>query len=373
MPPSDRRVDLNGSVTETHGSGDDLLVTTTSIDGTVSSFQPIDDPALPGLRPLLDPDLRSGLLAELLGWPMDVSSHTEARIVRYRAGRRATVRIEPRNVDPSRKLPVPHSTVFAKVFHDLGKAESTATSLSKLMPQLTAESLTRLPALVAHHHTLGIVVLHEMIGQPLELPTPLGAGNDSVVETIKSFSRVGAALAELHSLDPSHLPPRPTAVDFAKAETRVEFVTDERTRTRLHDLLTHLAETGPADPPYLVPVHGDCKPSQVLLGTTISFLDPDHLGAGDPAADVAQMHVSLFQEAVRRDGAIGGAATDTARHLIESFDTAYWQAQRQPDPTLRERVHWLERLTMVRKAFRADARHPGSPLAAALAITASQL
>ncbi len=358
----DRRVDLDGSVVEVHGSGHDIVVTRIDIDGTVSSFRPVDDPALPGLRALVDPSTRHATLAAVLD---GVTDQLEVHVVRYRAGRRATVRIEIGAGSSDVR------SVYAKVFHDRVKAAATATSLVHLVAQLDERMPLRLPQLAGHHEELAIVVLHPLDGEPLELASPLGGAEHPHAHAAEVFGRVGEALATLHALDVGPLPLRPTASDLAKARTRAERVSDGHLAAMLRSLLDDLADRGPFDPPCLVPVHGDCKPSQVLLGPAVALLDPDHFGAGDAAGDVAQMHVSLLQEAIRREGAEPGPASAFADVLIDAFDDGYRRRNRRADDTLAQRVRWFEQLLLVRKALRADARAPGSPLAGTLAARAS--
>jgi aminoglycoside phosphotransferase len=358
----DRRVDLDGSVVEVHGSGHDIVVTRIDIDGTVSSFRPVDDPALPGLRALVDPATRHATLAVALG---DVTDRLDVSIVRYRAGRRATVRVELGGGSGDAR------TVYAKVFHDRIKAAAAATSLVHVVSQLDEWIPLRLPDLAGHHEGLGIVVLNAIDGEPLELPPPLGSAEHPHAQAAEVFGRLGEALAALHALDVGPLPLRSSTSDLAKARTRAERVSDGRVAAMLRSLLADLADRGVTDPLRLVPVHGDCKPSQVLLGPVITLLDPDHLGAGDAAGDVAQMHVSLLQEAIRREGAEPGPAAAFADVLIDAFDDGYRRRNRRADDTLAQRVRWFEQLLLVRKALRADARAPGSPLAGALAARAS--
>jgi hypothetical protein len=114
-------------------------------------------------------------------------------------------------------------------------------------------------------------------------------------------------------------------------------------------------------------VHGDCKPSQFLLdGPHAVLLDLDHVGVSDQAGDAGTFLASLRQLSLRsvartsdrsaRSGALSALATAFLRSYLEA---------RADDATL-PRIRWQEAVALERKALRAWARAPGSPMAGRL-------
>jgi len=111
-------------------------------------------------------------------------------------------------------------------------------------------------------------------------------------------------------------------------------------------------------------VHGDGKPSQFLLSPAgITLLDFDHCGLADPASDVGTFLAAL------RHRAIVGAAPG-AHRLPAAFLGAY---QAAAGPGITTAARWYEAVALVRKALRAFARSPRSPLPAALVEAARQV
>jgi hypothetical protein len=361
--PLDRRVGLDGSVVETVETPDGLQVVQRDAAGhTTATFRPADDPALPGLAELLDPGRCSGLVGRALGTAVRVTS---ADLVRYRAGRRATVRL---GVDGG-----PAPVLYAKAFHDRAKAAATARSLAHLGHQLAPSAPLRLPAFAGHDDVPAVVLLGAVDGSPVQLPPPLGPGGPGAADdrdADETCRRIGIAVATLHGLDRAPLPLRPVSADLDKTAVRVGQLPAGPLRRRLEAWFARIGASTPPEPAAeaLVAVHGDCKPAQVLIGTTVGLLDPDHLGTGDPAGDLAQFHVALVQAAARvlvEDGP--ATAPSSAERLIAAFDAGYATARVGADPGLAERVRWFEQLTLLRKAVRAEARRPGAALATVLA------
>jgi aminoglycoside phosphotransferase (APT) family kinase protein len=361
----DRRVGLDGSVVEVIETADGLrVVQHDAAGGPPHTFRPADDPALPGLGALLDPKRQALLLERALGAPVQVVA---TELVRYRAGRRATVRIVLADG--------PASVLYAKAFHDGAKATATARSLAHLTEGLPHGAPLRLPTLAGFEPGSAVVVLGAVEGDPVRLPPPLGPhgpGAPDVRSAADDCRRIGLAVATLHRLDHAPLPPRPVSADLDKTAIRIGQLAPGPLRQRLGTWFERIGATVPAavGSESLVAVHGDCKPAQVLLGQVVGLLDPDHLGIGDAAGDLAQFHVSLLQAAVRSvlaADAATAAAQDCAGQLIEAFDAGYATGRAAADPGLAERVRWFEQLTLLRKAVRSEARRPGDPAATLLA------
>ena len=112
--------------------------------------------------------------------------------------------------------------------------------------------------------------------------------------------------------------------------------------------------------PYAVTgtVHGDCKPSQFLLDDRHALLlDLDHVGVSDQTTDVGTFLASLRQLSLRRPPDRSGALSAIATSFLRSYLEA------RGDDTALPRIRWQEAVALERKALRAWARAPGSPMA----------
>jgi hypothetical protein len=117
-------------------------------------------------------------------------------------------------------------------------------------------------------------------------------------------------------------------------------------------------------PARLGPVHGDCKPSQFLLdGAGVFVLDLDHVGEADQTGDVGTFVASLRQLALQRSP--GGEARQ-ASGLLALGDAFVDDYLRVVDEDVLARIRWHEAVALERKALRAFARAPRSPLALGL-------
>jgi len=119
-------------------------------------------------------------------------------------------------------------------------------------------------------------------------------------------------------------------------------------------------------------VHGDCKPSQFLCdGGRVHLIDLDHLGMSEQAVDIGTFLASLRQLTVRQS--LRSAAAARAEGTAASADLfldAYRDTTGAADaPDL---VRWHEAAALQRKALRAYARAPRSPLPLALAEEADR-
>ena len=120
-------------------------------------------------------------------------------------------------------------------------------------------------------------------------------------------------------------------------------------------------------------VHGDCKPSQFLLhGSRVALLDLDHCGLADPAYDVGNFVASLRQQAVQQSqqAVPSSDRLDRALELGSIFVDAYSAAARtagphpagSEGPRFEDRVEVFVAVSLMRKALRAFARSPQSPI-----------
>jgi aminoglycoside phosphotransferase (APT) family kinase protein len=181
-----------------------------------------------------------------------------------------------------------------------------------------------------------------------------GAAIEPYLDTTRGGAYVCAtagALAALHALPPLSARGRPVTAELE----------------RFHNRATNVARVAPATGRHLIEwasalverrncvgdgeaglVHGDCKPSQFRIdGSQIALLDFDHCGVADQASDVGTFLASLRQRG--------------RQSLEERFAVAYNACSgRAAAPW--DRIAWYESVALMRKALRAFARSPRSPL-----------
>jgi len=305
------------------------------------------DPDLPTLPLLMDPST-VGTLAGRFG-------RTRIDLLRYRPGKRATVRVTSGD-----------TSVVAKAYHDRTKAAAVAEESVALADAAKGAATLRFAPTAAHLDDLGWVVQHPVHGTPLDALV----GNTRLCpsEAADAVRLAARALAELHATRPAlH---RVRSVDkelhrFGLRAGRIATV-DPQVGAQADQLATRLIAAQRHLPAASIgPVHGDCKPSQFLLAPqAVHLLDLDHCGMSDQAADVGTFMATLRQYAVRH--ALAGrptALTDRLPGLAEEFLMAYLDAA---GASTRARIRWHEAVALERKALRSFARAPRSPVAAAL-------
>ena len=266
-----------------------------------------DDPALPGLKVLTDPDALTGALDGALGGAggrqRPELRGAVATLLRYRPHRRATFLVRAWSGRRCVRF-------VAKAYHDAGKAGAVFAATRRLGSRLdtdsarcgTAGSVT-LAEPVAFLPGPRLVLQREVPGRPLDqlLGDRRGAGADLP----DALARAGTALAAVHAAPPVSDRERAVTGELAKLRSRAAAVAAVRPGLGA-DLLAVCAELErrAADlPPIRGLVHGDGKPSQFLLdraGGTIALLDFDHCGLADPASDVG-----TFLAALRHRAALG--------------------------------------------------------------------
>jgi hypothetical protein len=305
------------------------------------------DPDLPSLPLLVDPATVGPLLGR--------SGRTRVDLLRYRPGKRATVRVTTGD-----------GSLVAKAYHDPAKAAAVAEESVALADAVTGATTLRFAPTVGHLDDLGWVVQAPVGGMPLD--ALVGNTRLAPSESTEAVRLAAQALAELHASRP--VLHRERSVDkelrrFGLRAGRIATVDPQvgeqadRLATRLITAQEHLPAAS------IGPVHGDCKPSQFLLDArTVNLLDLDHCGTSDQAADVGTFMATLRQYAVRHTLAgRPSALTERLPALAEEFMTAYLAAA---EAASRSRIRWHEAVALERKALRSFARAPRSPVAAAL-------
>jgi hypothetical protein len=328
---------------------------------SVSAFPA--DPELRTLPRLMAP----GHLGRELASALDQGSATSpsrrstcrTTLLRYRPGKRATLSVVYRS---------PPGRYVAKAYHDPVKAAAVAAESNALASISRSACELRFAPTVAHLPELGVVVQREVRGVPL---TALVAGRHGPLRAAPTAVRRAAhALAELHEAPAATQRLRSVERELRRFEQRARWIGDVDPAVggvlgRLAERLTSSCPDLPA--PELGTVHGDCKPSQFLLGPGhVYLLDVDHLGISDLATDVGTFMASLRQLALRR--CLTGARPSLSAaydELAETFLAAYLEGRGGKGEPVR--IRWQEAVALERKALRAFARAPRSPLAAALA------
>jgi tRNA A-37 threonylcarbamoyl transferase component Bud32 len=331
----------------------------------VSTFP--DDPELPTLPQVMDAALLGQQLADKVPAVMLGGHHARARgcdvaLLRYRPGKRATVLVSTRRSGPA---------WVAKVYHDPIKAAAVAGEAVALDAVTRHDGILRLAPTAAHVPELNLVLQHSVPGTSLKWLLAGNTGPDSPVAD--AVRQAGLGLAELHRAPLVSGRERPVGKELRRFVTRSTGVAtvDSGLGTRLLRLAERLIDLEAGLSPGEVGlVHGDCKPSQFLVeGRHVVLLDFDHCGVSDQAADVGTFVASLRQVAVRcaltrtapRSASL--AATDLTA-LGDLFVRTYLGGR--ADPGLTTRIQWYEVVALERKAIRAFARAPRSPVASAL-------
>jgi aminoglycoside phosphotransferase (APT) family kinase protein len=314
-----------------------------------------DDPALPGLAVALDPTALGRVLEPIVDARVLRYAVT---LLRYRPSRRATLRVELRTSGRPRR------TLFAKVYHDLRKAVAVESTLRALAdsPAVRDGRLVVVQP-VAVLHSLRWVLFGAVGGFPLDRAFLFGR------HAAKAVTAAAGALAALHRAGP--LPARswPASAAVARVARRAKRTAQVAPAlgAEMAELAVALAARLPTDDEITL-VHGDCKPSQFLVSRTgsspalqVALLDFDSCGLADPASDVGAFMASLRLVRARPTG----LGLDHLTTLRDDFLATYCAGTgRAMD--FRVRVAWYEALALLRKAQRAFARAPRSPVPAAI-------
>ncbi|KAB7746395.1 phosphotransferase [Nostocoides sp. F2B08] len=320
-----------------------------------------DDPGLPGLSCAESPEcLARSMGRGYLDGPVPVT-RVESRLLRYRPGRRATFAVRARLGDP-----VGEDTcrLVAKVYHDPAKAAAVVGEGRELAAQSPAAPLV-LARVLAHDPERAIVLQEHLPGRILTLDLD-AAPTTQVMAELESAA---CALAAFHGLSVSSGRHRPLERELRRFETRAAGVrsVDAHTGAALLDLADRLLGLPRPDRTTSL-VHGDCKPAQFLLdGSQVALLDLDHCGLADPAYDVGNFVASLRQQAVhhapdRLDIALRLGRTFVGAYVAASASGGAAARQAAAYTHLHERLETFVAVSLMRKALRAFARDPHSPV-----------
>ena len=327
-----------------------------------------DDPVLCRLRSVLD----ASVMAELLEAPLGAALRAcRVEALRYRPGKRATLAVTARLRGSRSSRP---TALIAKVYANPSKAAAVYEECRHLGSVLASgHAAVTLAPVVALVPEVPMVVQARVEGVPLDPLLRPGRTNRADGRAAARVAAAGQALAAVHRARPRTERARSSEAElarFAKRAGRIAEV-DPPVGAALLETVARLAEgrrSLPVVPPGLV--HGDCKPSQFLLaGPRVALLDFDHVGVADPAYDVG-----AFLAALRKADVVeflAGRRTGSRRPLERAFLDGY-QPRNPWDDDLLLRVSWHQSAALMRKALRAFARAPRSPVAVALAAEAGR-
>jgi aminoglycoside phosphotransferase (APT) family kinase protein len=336
---------------------------------------------LPGLAEVLEPRRIATALAGALPECRDGAFRVlRCRVtpLRYRPGRRCTVQLDI-HLRENKTGAITSRTLFGKVYHDVAKAKAVYGEMQMLAAATPVqEGPISLARAVAFLPDLALILQAPVEGRPLDMlfGRMKGAAEKGNQHGWNGALRAATALAALHRTGLTSQRERLIAAELARFKRRTARVSlaDPFLGRRMEELAmalsTRFEQLLDWDPEVSL-VHGDCKPSQFLIGPNhVALLDFDHCGMADPASDVGNFLASLRQLGARqwlkeRKSAAAAARSLWLQTLEQRFLDEFCAASGR-GADFRWRVRWYEAVALLRKALRSFARAPRSPLPAAL-------
>lgn len=302
------------------------------------------DWVLPSLARAAESALIAPLLARLSagGGP---TSHVDVAVLRYRPHRRCVLLYVAKAQRDKRRR-----EVIGKVYRQASRAAEVAERQRIMRTQAAASGLV-VPEPLAVLPALNLLLMERVPGSQMkDLLRLRSDGRDELLTR-----RAAAALAILHSLRPRVDEVRSLASELERVRKRVgrlQLVAPLLAghMSALLDRIVSAAREAGSETPSLV--HGDFKPSQLLLDETrVAVLDLDRVCRGDPALDVGN-----FMAQFRKEARLTGR--DALRRLARPFLDEY--RRRVPAEGLAERARVFETLALVRMASRRFRLDPSS-------------
>ncbi len=323
------------------------------------------DPELPSLPSVMDPVCLGHAMSRALSQagvgPIGRVPRSRMRLLRYRPGKRVTLLVAQGPRPPVYVAKAYHSAAkAAAVVEEAPMLQSATTPPARCRSRPSSASSPTWPwwcsSAWQEHRSTSCCTARTAASRRCGRPGPRRAGARELHATVVPSRRQRSVEAEL--------------VRFGERASRISTVDPVLGRAAA-DLAERLMTTLDRLPPaHTGVVHGDCKPSQFLITERgVVLLDLDHVGISDQAADVGTFLASLRQQDVRFALAgRSGRPSASSASLAELFLAGY----RAGGGTCRElsRTHWQEAVALERKALRAFARAPRSPVPRALIVEA---
>ena len=288
-----------------------------------------NDRRLAGLRALRE--VSTGLAR------MTEPEWTHTRVVAYAPEKCATAQC----LDAESRV-----VAYAKVYAgDEGRRVFKAyLALGRQLQPGAGSAALMLPRALAYDDTHRTLLLEPVEGERI---ADLGAE-----ELPRSYYRLGAALAALHSLRvPEGLPAfeRLTTARVHRAALVVGEARPDVRREASH-LAEELARLQEASAGPRVCLHGDVHPKNAIArGDALTLIDLDQCGAGDPAADLGSLLAGLAYADIT-----GGAAPSSSKALGEAFLSGYESVRALPPP---HSIRWHAAAALLaERALRAVSR-----------------
>jgi hypothetical protein len=300
---------------------------------------------LPALAPSTDMDRMAPLLEEADANRRHASSEQEAlpgewtcERLRYHPNRRCVLRYSSDANGESR-------SVIGKVFRDPGQAKSLWQALALLSSESFSKAGWRSARPLLHVSELNLVLMERVAGRPLK---SLLVANESPREIVAGVVNSATMLSALHGFSRQDLPGRSIRDDQAESWNKVRKVrrVDRTAAAKLGRVLSALGRHSPRKCrcPKSV-IHGNASPSHFWIeGNSVSVIDVDGVGVGDPAIDVGSFLASLAHLAATSGGRRWRAVEDL-------FLEEYTKGGANPELVRRARVVQCQKL--VRFAARA--------------------
>ena len=242
--------------------------------GVLHPVRPEEDPALPGLR-----------------WAM-----ARGRLVSYRPGRRATVRLDGSPPAYAKVVRPRRAAVVAQ------RAGAVAAALAG------SPGAPEIPGLADVDLELGLLVFHEVPGRPLH------RGADG-----EALDRVGAALVAVHAVEAAGLGlPTGGGVGLGRYVRLAADAFPERApllRAALQEITT-LPRPSATRARLL---HGDLHDKNVILGPhDVTLLDVDLARSGDPSDDLGNLAAHLVLRSLQAGRGLPSGRR-AARRLVDAY------------------------------------------------------
>lgn len=306
----------------------EVAVVEVGTDGMTRSSL-VDDPALPGLRTVLDAAACAERFAMLLDGRL---RRCRAEVVSYRPGSRCVVRCTVQDGAGSRTYYV---KVLAHGFEEYVEAHET----------LAAALGDGLPALLGCWPDLRAVVTEQASGRTLS--AVLGAEDDLPLARTALAVSLGGLLARVHGAPAGPLVGRRTAtVEAELAELAgylpVAWHADPAFGLSMSWALESLRQAPPASTPVVLS-HGSFRSGQVLVeDTRLALLDLDSACLGAPERDLGNALAYLDWQRLRRN-------PQAAAELPEAFLTGYLDRGGRMD---RDALSWWHAAALLKIAGR---------------------